>query len=111
MNERELIQRWISWKERTGSSFSQRKLAESAGISPTYLSSILTGARNAGTKTVERIATVVGVSISEFYGGPPDGFTGESPFPEPPPPKTFSEAPVKAGVRPAENVLPRFDPP
>jgi SOS-response transcriptional repressor LexA len=112
MNERELIQRWISWKEDTeGVFFSQKKLADSAGISPTYLSSILTGARNAGTKTIERIAAAVGVSVSEFYGGPPGSSAAESSFPAPPPPRTLPDAPVNADVLPIESVSPRFDQP
>jgi SOS-response transcriptional repressor LexA len=76
MSERELIQRWIAWKEREeGPSFSRKKLASNAGMSPTYLSSILTGARNAGTKTIERIASVFGVTVAEFYGGPNENTT------------------------------------
>lgn len=71
MNERDLIQKWMAWKEEHEQKpFSQKTLAESAGISPTYLSSILTGIRNAGTKTVERIADAFGVTLAEFYSGP-----------------------------------------
>lgn len=71
MNERDLIQKWIQWKEqREQKPFPQKTLAEFAGISPTYLSSIMTGFRNAGTKTIERIAEAFGVTLAEFYAGP-----------------------------------------
>lgn len=71
MNERDLIRNWMVWKEKqAGESFSQKALAKDAGLSPTYLSSILTGTRNAGSKTMERIAAAFGVSRAEFYAGP-----------------------------------------
>ncbi len=71
MTERELIRSWLLWKERTESrDISQKDLAEQAGLSPTYLSSIMTGTRNAGTKTIERIVEALGITLSEFYAGP-----------------------------------------
>jgi SOS-response transcriptional repressor LexA len=72
MKERDLILQWFSWKKaREGSAFSQKKLACSAGFSPTYLSNIITGTRNPGTKTLERIAEALGITMAEFYAGPP----------------------------------------
>ena len=71
MKEREMITQWISWKKNSeGASFSQKKLAKGAGISPTYLSNIITGIRNPGTKTLERIAGALGITMAEFYAGP-----------------------------------------
>lgn len=71
MKERDLIIKWLSWKKtRDGSSFSQKKLAVESGISPTYLSNIITGMRNPGTKTLERIAGALGLNMAEFYAGP-----------------------------------------
>ncbi|MHB9031019.1 MAG: helix-turn-helix domain-containing protein [Candidatus Latescibacterota bacterium] len=78
MSERDLIRKWILWKERTeGGPYTRKDLADSAGLSPTYLSSIMTGARNAGTKTIERIAGALGIPLSTFYAGPPDEIAGE----------------------------------
>ena len=71
MKERDMITQWISWKKtREGSAFAQKKLAKDAGISPTYLSNIITGVRNPGTKTLERIAGALGITMAEFYDGP-----------------------------------------
>ncbi|MFC1574250.1 helix-turn-helix domain-containing protein [Candidatus Latescibacterota bacterium] len=71
MKERDMITQWISWKKtRDGSAFSQKKLAKDAGISPTYLSNIITGVRNPGTKTLERIAGALDITMAEFYDGP-----------------------------------------
>ncbi len=97
MNERDLIQRWIEWKEkRDRRPFPQKRLADDAGISPTYLSTILTGARNAGTKTIERIAAAIGVTVSEFYAGPlkmTDTVDDNSDSYDPEPPRVMSSTP------------------
>jgi SOS-response transcriptional repressor LexA len=53
-------------------------LPEEAGKSPTYFSNILTGMRNPGTKTLERIASAFGVTMAEFYGGPPEASSPET---------------------------------
>lgn len=72
MKERDLITLWLSWKkEREGAGFSQKQLAADAGISQTYLSNILTGIRNPGTKTLVKMAETLGLSMAEFYVGPP----------------------------------------
>jgi len=72
MNEREMIRRWIVWKsDRDSKMFFQKDLAEKAGLSITYLSNIMTGTRNPGTKTLERIAGAFGITMAEFYSGPP----------------------------------------
>jgi SOS-response transcriptional repressor LexA len=77
MSERDLIRKWILWKEGAeGRPYTRKDLAESAGLSPTYLSSIMTGARNAGAKTIERIAAALEVPLSAFYAGPPDSPPG-----------------------------------
>ena len=72
MNEREMIRRWMAWKSgRESRSFFQKDLAEKASLSVTYLSNIMTGTRNPGTKTLERIAGAFGITMAEFYSGPP----------------------------------------
>ncbi len=114
MNERDLIQRWIEWKEKNDRKpFPQKKLADDAGISPTYLSTILTGTRNAGTKTIERIAQAIGVTVSEFYAGPsPDDDALPSDLHEPKSPHTvFTVSPVPSRESvPPEPVLPHESP-
>jgi len=97
MKERELIQLWLNWKRnRDDESFSQKILAEKAGISPTYLSNIMTGMRNPGTKTLERIAGAFGVTMAEFYGGPHQS--------------SFSASPARNGIQPAPVKTSGFSP-
>ncbi|MBT4482462.1 MAG: helix-turn-helix domain-containing protein [Candidatus Latescibacteria bacterium] len=72
MDTRELIKQWMIWKSGLkGETYSYKALATDAGMSPKYLSSVVTGIRNPGTKTLEKIAQAFGVSMSDFYGGPP----------------------------------------
>jgi len=74
MKERDLIEQWLSWKKtHEGPGFSQKQLSADAGISQTYLSNIMTGMRNPGTKTIEKIAGALSLSMAEFYAGPPTG--------------------------------------
>ncbi|MFC1528794.1 S24 family peptidase [Candidatus Latescibacterota bacterium] len=76
MGERELIKRWMSWKsEQVGKTYSYKALATDAGMNPKYLSSVITGVRNPGTKTLVKIAQAFGVSMSEFYAGPPGSYS------------------------------------
>ncbi|MCE5250473.1 LexA family transcriptional regulator [bacterium] len=100
MKERELIQLWLNWKRNRGDeSFSQKILAEKAGISPTYLSNIMTGMRNPGTKTLEKIAGAFGVTMAEFYGGPHQSSISASPARnniQPAPVKTYGFSPGSA---------------
>ncbi|MFC1608387.1 helix-turn-helix domain-containing protein, partial [Candidatus Latescibacterota bacterium] len=71
MKKRDLLLQWLSWKKsKDGVAFSQKKLASRAGISPTYLSNIITGSRNPGTKTLERIADALDITMADFYAGP-----------------------------------------
>ena len=82
MKERDLITQWLSWKkEREGAGFSQKQLAADAGINQTYLSNILTGMRNPGTKTLVKMAETLGLSMAEFYAGPPLDTNSEDSFP------------------------------
>lgn len=77
MNEREMIRQWIAWKsDRESKLFFQKDLAEKAGLSVTYLSNIMTGTRNPGTKTLVRIAGAFGITMAEFYSGPPQASPG-----------------------------------
>jgi len=74
MKERDLIEQWLSWKKaQEGSGFSQKQMAADAGLSQTYLSNIMTGMRNPGTKTLEKLAGALSLSMAEFYAGPPLG--------------------------------------
>jgi len=67
-----LISKWLGYKtSHMGKSYKQVDLARDAGISPSYMSKIMTGNRNAGNLTVKRIARALGVSVSDFYKGPP----------------------------------------
>lgn len=112
MSERDLIRTWLLWKERTGGrGISQKDLAEQAGLSPTYLSSIMTGTRNAGTKTIERIAEALGITLAGFYAGPPGH---DDPFPEKNEPKSVCSIPDPDGeypsLPPETPAISRMDP-
>ncbi len=81
MKERDLITQWLSWKkEQDGAEFSQKQVAADAGISQTYLSNILKGWRNPGTKTLVKMAETLGLSMAEFYAGPPLDTNSEDSF-------------------------------
>jgi transcriptional regulator with XRE-family HTH domain len=47
----------------------QEKLAEKAGLDPTYISGIERGLRNPGIKNVARLAKALGLSTSELCKG------------------------------------------
>ena len=47
----------------------QEKLAEFAGLDPTYISGIERGLRNPGIKNVARIAKALGLTTSELCKG------------------------------------------
>ena len=73
MDTRELIKKWILWKSGSEKkSYSYKALALDAEINPNYLSNVMTGIRNPGAKTLLKIAGALGVSMSEFYIGPPE---------------------------------------
>jgi len=79
MDIRELIKNWMAWKVRKeGKSYPFKTLAEDAEISPTYLSNIMTGTRNPGSKTLAKIAGAFNISMSDFYAGPPASLTSDS---------------------------------
>ena len=70
---RELVQRWMVWKSRVdGAEYQYKMLAAAAGVSPSYLSNIMTGARNAGVKTITGIARAFEADLAGFYAGPPE---------------------------------------
>ena len=47
----------------------QEKLAEKAGLDPTYISGIERGLRNPGIKNVARLAKALGLSTAELLKG------------------------------------------
>jgi transcriptional regulator with XRE-family HTH domain len=47
----------------------QEKLAEKAGLDPTYISGIERGLRNPGIKNVARLAKALGLSTAELCQG------------------------------------------
>ena len=56
MGKRELIKQWIEWKSRQlDYQLTYKALAEDAGINPNYLSNVMTGLRNPGMKTLQKI--------------------------------------------------------
>ncbi len=68
---RELIKAWVAWKSRVdGARYTYKALAEDAGLNPNYLSNVMTGIRNPGGKTLEKIANAFNVTMGEFYHGP-----------------------------------------
>jgi transcriptional regulator with XRE-family HTH domain len=56
-------------KAREAKQFTQEKLAEKAGLDPTYISGIERGLRNPGIKNVARLARALGLSTSELCRG------------------------------------------
>ena len=56
-------------RHRDARGFSQEKLAEKAGLDPTYISGIERGLRNPGIKNVAKLAKALGLSTSELCKG------------------------------------------
>ena len=73
MKGRELIKAWVSWKSGSdGVRYTYKALAADAGLNQNYLSNVMTGIRNPGGKTLEKIADALGIGLGEFYLGPPE---------------------------------------
>ena len=56
-------------KHRETKQLTQEKLAEFAGLDPTYISGIERGLRNPGIKNVAKIAKALGITTSELCEG------------------------------------------
>ena len=56
-------------RNREEKSLTQEKLAEKAGLDPTYISGIERGLRNPGIKNVARLAKALGLSTAELCLG------------------------------------------
>ena len=56
-------------RRREARELTQEKLAEKAGLDPTYISGIERGLRNPGIKNVARLARALGLSTSELCKG------------------------------------------
>jgi transcriptional regulator with XRE-family HTH domain len=56
-------------RQREAKQFTQEKLAERAGLDPTYISDIERGLRNPGIKNVARLAKALGLTTSELCKG------------------------------------------
>lgn len=54
---------------REAKEFTQEKLAEKAGLDPTYISGIERGLRNPGIKNVARLAKALGLTTAELCQG------------------------------------------
>jgi transcriptional regulator with XRE-family HTH domain len=55
--------------QREAKEFTQEKLAERAGLDPTYISGIERGLRNPGIQNVAKIAKALSISTSELCRG------------------------------------------
>jgi transcriptional regulator with XRE-family HTH domain len=55
--------------QRESNGLTQEKLAERAGLDPTYISGIERGIRNPGIKNVARIAEALGLTTSQLCEG------------------------------------------
>ncbi|NBV23658.1 MAG: XRE family transcriptional regulator [Proteobacteria bacterium] len=55
------------WRE--AQPFTQEKLAERAGLDPTYISGIERGLRNPGIRNVARLAKALGLTTAELCQG------------------------------------------
>ena len=74
MDRRELIRLWMAWKsDRDEKQYTFKKLASDAGLNPNYLSNVMTGIRNPGVKTLNKIVAAFGISLAEFFTGPHAG--------------------------------------
>ena len=56
-------------KAREAKTITQEKLAENAGLDPTYISGIERGLRNPGIKNVAKIAKALGLSTAQLCKG------------------------------------------
>lgn len=56
-------------RRREARDLTQEKLAEKAGLDPTYISGIERGLRNPGIKNVARLAKALGFSTAELCKG------------------------------------------
>ena len=56
-------------RRREGRELTQEKLAEKAGLDPTYISGIERGLRNPGIKNVAKLAKALGLSTAELCKG------------------------------------------
>jgi transcriptional regulator with XRE-family HTH domain len=56
-------------RAREAKRITQEKLAERAGLDPTYISGIERGVRNPGIKNVARLAKALGLSTAELCKG------------------------------------------
>ena len=56
-------------QQREARSLTQEKLAERAGLDPTYISGIERGLRNAGIVNVARLAKALGITPSRLLEG------------------------------------------
>ncbi len=56
-------------RTREAKEITQEKLAEKAGLDPTYISGIERGLRNPGIKNVAKLAKALGLSTSELCRG------------------------------------------
>ena len=56
-------------KAREAKTITQEKLAENAGLDPTYISGIERGLRNPGVKNVAKIAKALGLTTAQLCKG------------------------------------------
>lgn len=56
-------------KAREAKTITQEKLAENAGLDPTYISGIERGLRNPGIKNVAKIAKALGLTTAQLCKG------------------------------------------
>ena len=56
-------------RRREARELTQEKLAERAGLDPTYISGIERGLRNPGIKNVARLAKALGLTTAELLNG------------------------------------------
>jgi len=56
-------------RQREAKQLTQERLAELAGLDPTYISGIERGLRNPGIKNVARLAKALGLTTSELCKG------------------------------------------
>ncbi len=56
-------------KQRETRELTQEKLAEKAGLDPTYISGIERGLRNPGIKNVAKLAKALGITTAELCKG------------------------------------------
>jgi transcriptional regulator with XRE-family HTH domain len=56
-------------RQREAKALTQEKLAEKAGLDPTYISGIERGLRNPGIKNVAKLAKALGLTTAELCKG------------------------------------------